>query len=112
MVACYNVCVMRVVAKKILREFWEKPNRSDSEQPLKSWYKLASQAEWRTPADVKKQLRNASFVGNDRIVFDIAGNKYRLVIAADYKRQTLYIKFVGTHKQYDKINVKEVSYEH
>lgn len=101
---------MRIISVKTLREFWGKPNRQDAEQPLKSWYKIAKEAEWVKPSDIKKQFGNASFVGDDRVVFNIAGNKYRLVVAVDYERQVFFIKFVGTHKEYDRINVKEIRY--
>lgn len=67
---------MRVIAKKTLREFWDAPQYSDSEEPLKAWYQEAKQAIWQTPADVKSQYRNASILKNNRTVFNIAGNKY------------------------------------
>ena len=69
-----------IIAKRTLREFWDAPQYSDSEEPLKAWYREAKQAIWQTPADVKSQYRNASILKNNRTVFNIAGNKYRLVV--------------------------------
>ena len=99
---------MRIIARKILREFWESSLYADSEQPLKAWFKVASEADWIDLADIKEQFRNASFVGNNLVVFNIGGNKYRLVVAVNYPYRVVYIRFIGTHKQYDKINVKEI----
>ena len=86
--------------------FWEK--YPDAEQPLKAWYKTARVAIWSTPADIKAQYRSASIVGNNRVVFNIAGNKYRLVVGVNYDYQALYIRLVGTHREYDAVDVKEV----
>jgi mRNA interferase HigB len=97
---------MRVVAKKTLRGFWRE--YPDAEQPLRAWHEMARAARWRTPAQLKAQLRTASLVGKDRVVFNIAGNKYRLVVAVNYRYQALYIRFVGTHAQYDQITAVEV----
>jgi len=98
---------MRIIALKTLREHWERRSRRDSEQPLKSWYALALASAWKEPGEVKAQFRSASFVG-DRVVFNIAGNKYRLVTYINYPYRIVYIRFVGTHKEYDAINVEEV----
>lgn len=98
---------MRVIALKRLREHWQRPGRGDSEQPLKSWYAVVSEASWRHFADVKAQFRTASAVG-DRIVFNIAGNKYRLVAYVNYGFHTIYIRFVGTHREYDDVDVEGV----
>lgn len=97
---------MRVIAISTLREFWEK--YPQSEMPLRSWYADACHADWRTPADIKATHRNASFVGNNRVVFNIKGNDYRLVVAVHYNRGMLYIRFVGTHAEYDAINAGKV----
>ena len=99
---------MRIISRKTLRDFWEGIDHADSEQPLKSWFKIASEADWATPSDIKEQFGNASFVGNNRVVFNIGGNKYRLVVAVNYSYRIMYIRFVGTHKQYDKIDVEEI----
>ena len=90
----------------MLREFWDK--YSDSKEPLKAWYDYAKNADWKEPKNIKTVFKNASFVSNNRVVFNIKGNKYRLVAAINYRYKIIYIRFVGTHKQYEKINVKEV----
>lgn len=94
-----------IVSLKSLKEHWEKAGREDSEQPLRSWYQEARQAEWKNPNEVKEQFRSASIVGNNRIVFNICGNKYRLVVKINYAAQWVFIRFVGTHNEYDKIDV-------
>jgi mRNA interferase HigB len=99
---------VRVIARKTLREFWEKPGHDDAERPLKSWFDEAAAADWATPAQVKAQFGNASIVGNDRVVFNIAGNRYRLVVAVHYRTRCLFICFIGTHAQYDRIDVTTV----
>jgi mRNA interferase HigB len=80
----------------------------DSEQPLKAWFSEAKKAVWKRPQDIKDHYRSASFVGKDRVVFNIAGNKYRLVAAVKYDFGILYVRFIGTHRQYDRIKVEEV----
>ena len=100
---------MRVIAKRTLREFWEStPKYADSEDPLKAWYQEAKQAIWLTPADIKEQYRNASILKNNRTVFNIAGNKYRLVVEINYPAQMIFIRFIGTHQEYDKIDVETI----
>lgn len=96
---------MRIISRKALRDHWERPNRGDSEDQLKAWFAIAKKAEWKNFADVKGQFRNASAVGN-RVVFNIAGNKYRLVALINYEFQIAYVRFVGTHKEYDELDVK------
>ena len=97
---------MRVIAKKILRNFWEKLN--DSEQQLKTWYKEAYNAEWENPNDIKDEYAKASILKCGRVVFDICGNKYRLIVDINYKRQWIFIRFIGTHKEYDKIDANKI----
>jgi|TARA_B100000035_G_C20906026_1_gene511681 mRNA interferase HigB len=97
---------MRVVSKKILREFWKKHN--DSREPLKTWYKEANKAKWTSPADIKSEYVKASILKKGRVVFNICGNKYRLVTAINYKRHWVFIRFIGTHNDYDKINAEEI----
>ena len=97
---------MRIIAISTLREFWGK--HPQAETPLRSWYADASRANWKTPADIKATHRNASFVGSNRVVFNIKGNDYRLIVAVHYNRDMLYIRFVGTHAQYDAINAGKV----
>ena len=99
---------MRIIARKTLKTFWEKVEYRDSEQPLKAWFAEAKKAQWKKPQDIKDQYRNVSIVGNGRAVFNVAGNKYRLVVALKYEFGILYVRFIGTHKQYDKINAEEV----
>ena len=97
---------MRVFAKKILREFWEK--HRDSEQQLKTWYKEASNAKWTNPIDIKSEYAKASILKSGRVVFNICGNKYRLIVEINYERQWGFIRFIGTHKQYDKIDAEKI----
>ena len=98
---------MRVIAKRTLREFYEKSEFSDSKGALKAWYYEAARGEWRTPNDIKAQYRHASFVA-DKVVFNIAGNKYRLIVQINYAAGIVFVKFVGTHQEYDRLNVKEL----
>ncbi len=97
---------MRVIAIKALRDFWNK--RKDAEQPLRAWYTEAKKADWQKPDDITKQYRTASILRNNRVVFNIKGNSYRLVTAINYIFKIVYIRFVGTHKEYDKINAEEI----
>jgi mRNA interferase HigB len=102
---------MRILARKTLTAFVAS-TQSDQEaakSAFDAWYHEAEQAQWRTPADVKAHYRSASFVG-ERVVFNIKGNDYRLVVAIDYGRQIAFIKWVGTHGEYDKIDVRTVQY--
>ena len=94
---------MRIIARKTLRDFWERhPN---AQKPLQAWYADAKQAHWKSPNDIKNVYRNASIVANNRVVFNIKGNSYRLVVAINYDYAIVYIRFVGTHKEYDSIDV-------
>jgi len=97
---------MRIIARKTLVDFWEK--YPDSEEPLKAWFKVAKEAEWRNPRDVKAQYANASVLKDGRTVFNIAGNKYRLVVWINYDYSVVYIRFIGSHKEYDEIDVQTV----
>lgn len=100
--------IMRIIAFRTLREFFEKSEYSDSEVSLRAWYHDAKTAEWKNSNELKKQYKNASIVGDGRIVFNIKGNDYRLVVAIDYEFQVIFIRFVGTHKQYAKIDSKTI----
>lgn len=93
---------MRIIAYKTLREHWEKPGRGDSRDSLVQWFAVVEAADWAGPAQLKDQFRSASFVG-DRVIFNIAGNKYRLVTAVKYRWRMVYIRFVGTHAEYDEL---------
>lgn len=99
---------MRVIAKRTLREHWERPGRRDSEGPLKAWYAEAKAADWATPADVKKQYRSASILKSARVVFNICGNRYRLVVRINYDYRVVYVRFVGTHREYDRIDAEAI----
>ncbi|MBH3343706.1 type II toxin-antitoxin system HigB family toxin [Pseudomonas parafulva] len=99
---------MRVIAKSSLVKFWEMPGNRDAKAALESWYDLVIKATWLTPQDVKDQLGNARICGRNRIVFNIGGNKYRLVMEMQYKSGIAWVKFVGTHECYDEIDVETV----
>ena len=99
---------VRIVARRTLREFWEQRAHRDAEGPLRAWYAEASRANWRSPADIKETHRNASVIKNNRVVFNVGGNKYRLVIVVLYRAQMILVRFVGTHAQYDAIDAEEV----
>jgi mRNA interferase HigB len=97
---------VRIIAISTLRHFWE-VNR-DAEEPIKAWYQEARAADWATPHQVKSMYQSASVLGDNRIVFNIAGNKYRLVVKFNYAYRIGYVRFIGTHAEYDRINVEEV----
>lgn len=100
---------MRVIAKSTLVRYWQQPGFADAQAPLESWYEEAIKAEWKTPQDVKGKFGNASICGNNRVVFNIGGNKYRLVVEMQYRAGIVWVKFVGTHAEYDKIDVETVN---
>lgn len=97
---------MRVTAISTLRVFWTK--HPDAQTPLKAWYALASREQWKSPSDVKDAYRNASFTAKNRVVYNIKGDDYRLVVLVRYDKGLLFVKFVGTNAQYDKIDVLTV----
>ena len=97
---------MRIIAKRALREFWER--HPDAREPLLAWYREVEQEDWDTPAKVKAKYRRASIVGGSRVVFNIKGNDYRLVVRVLYAYRVVYVRFVGTHAEYDAIDVEEV----
>jgi len=100
---------MRVIAKRTLREFWSSlPQHADAKGPLEAWHSEALKADWKSPQEIKAQFRSASILKNNRVVFNVAGNKYRLIVAIDYGRQVCFIKFIGTHKQYDCVDAEVV----
>lgn len=97
---------MRIIAKQALREFWtQHPSAKD---PLLAWYREVVAEDWDTPAKVKEKYRNASIVGGNRVVFNIKGNDHRLVVRIHYPARIVYVRFVGTHVEYDAIDVEEV----
>jgi len=97
---------MRVIAKKILRDFWQR--HADSEEQLKTWHKEASKANWKSPVDIKAEYANASILKSGRVVFNICGNKYRLIVDINYVRQWMFIRFIGTHNDYDKVDADKI----
>ena len=97
---------MRIIAKKILRDFWKV--HPDSEQQLKAWYQETAKAEWITTNDIKNEYPSASFLPSNRVVFNIKGNHYRLIVKINYDYQMIWIRFIGTHAEYDKINAKTI----
>ncbi len=100
---------MRVIALKTLKTYWAK--ETIVEQALKSWYAVVVKAEWSNPNELKKQFENASIISNKRVVFNIHGNKYRLIVDIEYSIKQVYIVWIGTHVEYDKINVEDVEYK-
>lgn len=94
---------MRVIAVSTLRSFWHR--HPDAEQPLKAWYHIAT---WTQPAGIKAHYRNSSVLKNRRVVFNIKGNDYRLIVAVAYKLQIVFVKFIGTHKEYDAVDAETV----
>jgi mRNA interferase HigB len=98
--------VVRIIAKSTLRAFWAV--HPDAEEPLLAWYREVEKEDWSEPAHVKEKYRSASFVKGNRVVFNIKGNDYRLVVRINYPYRMLYVRFVGTHAEYDGINVEEV----
>ena len=99
---------MRIIALGTIRTFWERPANAESERALRHWYEVARLADWSKPQDVKEQFRNASILGDNRVVFNIAGNKYRLVVKFNYAWRIGYVRFIGTHAQHDSIDAETV----
>lgn len=99
---------MRVITKGALQAYWSRPGREDAEDALRAWYAEARKAAWKTPADIKAKYRSASFVADNRVVFNIAGNKHRLVVHVNYELGVMLVKFVGFHAEYDEIDVATV----
>ena len=95
---------IRAFSRSTLSAHWRAAGREDSEGPLRAWFAEAARADWTSPADVKARYPHASFVGNDRIVFNIGGNKYQLIVRIDYLGRVVLVRFVGTHAEYDTIN--------
>lgn len=97
---------MKVIAVSTLKSFWER--HPDAEQPLKAWYDEARHASWTSPQDIRNRYASASFVGKNRVIFNIKGNDYRLIVAVAYRFQAAYVKFVGTHAEYDRVDAATV----
>lgn len=105
----YSIESMRVIALRTVKAFLgSRPEHADAREPILAWYRQAVKADWASPADVKRQVGSASILKDGRVVFNIAGNKYRLVAWINYPYRVLYIRFVGTHAQYDKIDAQSI----
>ena len=99
---------MRIIAVSTLRNFWNRPGRRDAEQPLRAWVHVVKSADWSKPPDVKRTFGSADILRNGRAIFDIGGNKYRLVAAIHYRGKRVYVRFIGTHREYDEIDTETV----
>ncbi len=97
---------MRIIARKTLREFWEK--HPDTRQALQAWFADVKNANWNSPADIKNVYRNASFLSNNRVVFNIKGNRFRLIVSIQYDYKVVYVRFIGTHQEYDQVDAANV----
>jgi mRNA interferase HigB len=104
--AGYRVCRVRVISRRILRDFWQ--GHGDAEQPLRAWFAEVSRANWASMADIKRRYPSASMIDAERVVFNVGGNKFRLVVKVWFPGQAVWIKFIGTHRQYDRIDVRKV----
>jgi mRNA interferase HigB len=111
-----RIPTVRIIARKTLQQFVASLKGHKDQRAVKSaldsWFHEAQQADWKGPADVVRAYANASIVGSDRVVFNIKGNDYRLVVAINYRQQIVFIKWLGSHADYDRIDVKTVMYEH
>jgi len=99
---------MRIISKKTLKDFYEQSKYIDSRNSLEAWHKEVLKLDWNNPNEVKEMYRSASIIGNEKVVFNIAGNKYRLIVTINYYAKIVFIKFIGTHKQYDKVNMEDL----
>jgi len=108
LVTFFNIFAMRIIAIKTLKQYYER--NPVSEYSLLTWYEEVEAAEWDSPNELKAQFGNASVITNKRVVFNIHGNNYRLIVDIEYKLKIVFVVWVGTHKEYDKINAKEIRY--
>jgi mRNA interferase HigB len=97
---------MRIIALSTLKLFWKK--HPQAEQPLKAWFHFVSEANWAVPSEIKRDYPSASFLKEDRVCFNIKGNSFRLIVRINYPFRVVYIRFVGTHNEYDRINATEI----
>lgn len=97
---------MRIISRRRLVEFWE--SHPDAEQPLRAWYTDVRQANWKSPAEIKSLYHTASILSNNRVVFNIKGNRYRMVVVVEYSQGKMFIRFVGTHAEYDRIDADRI----
>jgi mRNA interferase HigB len=105
-VSLHRYLFVRVIAKKAFRKFWE--NHGDCEQQLKAWYHETKKAEWKSPKDIKKEYPSSSILEGNRVVFNVNGNTYRLIVKINYEFQIVWIRFICTHSEYDKINANKI----
>ncbi|KYJ85577.1 type II toxin-antitoxin system HigB family toxin [Sulfurovum riftiae] len=99
---------MRVISKRTLKAFYAQAHYSDSQSALEAWHHEVLKVVWNNPNEIKAQYKSASIVGDNKVVFNICGNKYRLIVKINYMAGIVFIKFIGTHKQYDKIRIEEL----
>jgi mRNA interferase HigB len=99
---------VRIISRATLKKFYENPTYRDSKDACESWYHEAKKARWSSWMEIKDKYRSISILKNNRIVFNICGNNYRLVVKINYGAQVVFIRFIGTHKEYDKINAEEI----
>jgi len=99
---------MRIIAKKTITAFYEQTTFRDSKNALEAWYDDTKKSDWKNPSDIKEKYRNASILRKNRVVFNIHGNKYRLVVKINFEVQIVFIRFIGTHAQYDKIDSENI----
>ncbi len=97
---------MQIITHRVLREFWSR--HPQAEAPLRAWHGLVSHAVWSEPAQIRESFNSADFVADNRVIFDIGGNKFRLVVRIAYRHKRVLIKFIGTHEDYDKIDPETV----
>ena len=106
---CGKVAGVRIIALSALKAFIRRsPAHADAGEPLMAWYRQVREADWATPADVKRSVGSASILNDGRAVFNIAGNKYRIVVWINYPYRVVYVRFIGTHRQYDGIDAQTV----
>lgn len=97
---------MHIISRKTLKDFWAR--YVDAEQPLKTWFDIAKRSHWQNPSEIKKIYNSADFLADNRIIFNIKGNKYRLIVRINYYSSTIFIRFIGTHAEYNKINAENI----
>jgi len=97
---------MHVISRRTLSDYWQKV--PETEQALKAWFAETQKAQWESPSDIKEKYRSASFLKGNRVVFNICGNKHRLIVRINYGSKTVFIRFVGSHSEYDKIKAEEI----
>jgi mRNA interferase HigB len=97
---------MRIFSLRTVRDFWNK--HPDAEIPLRTWYKDTLKSKWNNPMDVKQYRRDVSIIANNRVVFNIKGNNYRLIVEIEYSSEVVFVQFVGTHKEYDRVDAATI----